>query len=166
MMRCRPRHARVAGVAALLGYCCLLAAVAEGERLPARQTSTEDASLAPIWRGVYSEAQARRGLQEYARSCEHCHGASLTGNPTDEVPALVADGFLFHWRGRTVQDLLARVSRAMPADAPGSLDPRAYLDLVAFLLEANGFPAGPGDLDRNRVSTLVIEAGRPAPRRP
>jgi len=116
-----------------------------------------------IWSGVYSPAQARRGLLEYARSCEHCHGSSLTGDAIDEVPALVADAFLFHWRGRTVQDLYARLSKAMPADAPGSLSADAYLDLVAYLLEANGFPAGPRDLSRDQLSALVIEKA-PSPR--
>ena len=42
----------------------------------------------------------------------------------------------------------------MPPDAGGSLDPAVALDIVAFLLKANGFPAGPvpltpdGPLDR------------------
>jgi len=114
-----------------------------------------------IGSGVYSPAQARRGLLEYARSCEHCHGSSLTGNATDEVPALVADAFLFHWRGRTVQDLYARLSKAMPADAPGSLSADTYLDLVAYLLEANGYPVGTKDLERERLSALTIEKAPP-----
>jgi len=94
---------------------------------------------------------------EYGRSCEHCHGSNLTGNPTDEVPSLVADGFMFHWRGRTVQDLYARLSKSMPSDAPGSLSADTYLDLVAYLLEANGFPPGAQDLNRDGLSALVIE---------
>jgi cytochrome c553 len=135
-----------------------LTAVAAGAA-PGQQPA---ASAAPsIWSGVYSQAQARRGLLEYARSCEHCHGSSLTGNATDEVPALVADAFLFHWRGRTVQDLYARLSKAMPADAPASLSADAYLDLVAYLLEANGYPAGTRDLERERLSALTIEMAPP-----
>ena len=107
--------------------------------------------------GVYSEPQASRGLREYTRSCEHCHGSDLTGNATDEIPALVADTFMFHWGGRTVQALHDRISKAMPADAPGSLNASAYLDIVAYLLEANGFPRGPQELDRSRLGTIVID---------
>ena len=110
-----------------------------------------------IWSGVYSAAQAKRGLLEYTGSCEHCHGPSLTGNPGDEVPSLVADAFMFHWRGRTVQDLYARLRKSMPADAPGSLDAGKYLDVVAYLLEANGYPAGPQELTPERLTALVIE---------
>ena len=107
--------------------------------------------------GVYSQSQARRGLIEYTRSCERCHGSDLTGNATDEVPALVADAFMFHWGGRTVQGLHERIRKAMPADAPGTLEAAAYLDIVAYLLEANGFPPGSQDLDRSRLGTIVID---------
>jgi hypothetical protein len=73
------------------------------------------------------------------------------------VPSLVADAFLFHWGGRTVLDLHARIGKTMPADAPGSVDAKAYLDIVAYLLEANGFPQGVQDLDRSRLGAIVIE---------
>ena len=142
----------------LVGLACLwLTAGAGAAALAGRQSAQAPTATSAIWSGVYSAAQARRGLLEYARSCEHCHGSSLTGNPTDEVPSLVADGFMFHWRGKTVQELYGRLSKSMPSDAPGSLGAAAYLDLVAYLLEANGYPAGPQDLDRDRLSALVIE---------
>jgi quinoprotein glucose dehydrogenase len=113
-----------------------------------------------IWSGAYSARQAERGLLEYTRSCAHCHGPTLTGNPEDEVPSLVADAFMFHWSGRTLRDLYARISKSMPADAPGSLDAGRYLDLVAYLLEANGFPPGPQDLNPDRLTSRVIEKSR------
>jgi quinoprotein glucose dehydrogenase len=139
----------------LVALSIWVAAAAGAGAALAQQPATPAAPA--IWSGVYSQAQAGRGLLEYGRSCEHCHGSNLTGDAIDEVPALVADAFLFHWRGRTVQDLYARISKAMPADAPGSLSADAYLDLVAYLLEANGYPAGPRDLERERLSALTIE---------
>jgi quinoprotein glucose dehydrogenase len=148
----------------LVGLACLWLIAGAGEAaLSGRQPAQAPTATATIWSGVYSAEQAKRGLLEYSRSCEHCHGSNLTGNPTDEVPSLVADGFMFHWRGRTVQDLYARLSKAMPSDAPGSLDAGTYLDLVAYLLEANGFPSGPQDLTRDRLSALVIEKSPPRP---
>jgi S-disulfanyl-L-cysteine oxidoreductase SoxD len=140
------------------GIACLslvagAGAVSEaGRRAEQAPTPTET-----IWSGAYSAAQAKRGLLEYTGSCEHCHGATLTGNAGDEVPSLVADAFMFHWRGRTVQDLYARVSQSMPADAPGSLNAGKYRDVVAYLLEANGFPSGPHDLNPDRLTALVIQ---------
>lgn len=142
----------------LVGLACLwLTAGAGAVALAGRQPAQAPTATSTVWSGVFSAAQAKRGLLEYARSCEQCHGPSLTGNPTDEVPSLVADGFMFLWRGKTVQDLYGRLSRSMPSDAPGSLDASTYLDLVAYLLEANGFPPGPQDLTRDRLIALVIE---------
>jgi hypothetical protein len=60
-----------------------------------------------------------------------------------------------------VQALYDRISTAMPADAPGTLEPAAYLDITAYLLEANGFPRGPRELDRGRLGAIVIEKSRP-----
>jgi mono/diheme cytochrome c family protein len=149
----------------VLTVCLVWAAtVREGATAP-RQGSQAPAGKLSVWEGVYTEPQARRGLVEYARSCERCHGSDMTGNAVDEVPALVADAFMFHWGGRTVQDLYDRIRRGMPADAPGSMDAGAYLDIVAYLLEANGFPRGPQDLDRDRLSAIVIEKTSPRPLR-
>ena len=149
---------------ALVGLACLwLTAGAGAAAVAGRRPAQASTATSTIWSGVDSSVQAKRGLLEYARSCEHCHGSNLIGNPTDEVPSLVADGFMFHWKGRTVQDLYARLSKSMPSDAPGSLDAGTYLDLVAYLLEANGFPSGPQDLDRDRLSAMVIEKSPPRP---
>jgi S-disulfanyl-L-cysteine oxidoreductase SoxD len=149
---------------ALLGLACLWFTAGAGEAiLSGRQSAQAPSTPSTIWGGAYSAEQAKRGLLEYSRSCEHCHGPSLTGNPTDEVPSLVADGFMFHWRGRSVQDLYARLSKSMPSDAPGSLDAGTYLDLVAYLLEANGFPSGPQELNRDQLKALVIEKSPPRP---
>ena len=114
--------------------------------------------------GVFTETQARRGLIAYTQSCEHCHGTDLTGRAVDEIPALVADAFAFHWVGRSVQDIFERIRTSMPADAPGTLTEGAYIDLVAYLLEANGYPRGSQELERAELRGMVID--KPAGRAP
>ena len=128
--------------------------MAPGQAVPAAQVKRT------VWDGVYSEAQARRGLREYTQSCERCHGSDLTGSAVDEIPALVADEFMRHWDRRTVQQLHDRIGKAMPADAPGTLAAAAYLDITAYLLEANGFPRGATDLERDALGAAVIERAR------
>ena len=139
-------------VLASLMWAAALASAAAG-----RQDVQGTAAKISVWDGVYSESQASRGLEEFTRSCERCHGADLTGNATDEVPALVADNFMFHWGRRPLQDLYERIRKTMPADAPGALAATVYLDIVAYLLEANGFPRGPRDLARNQLNAIFIE---------
>jgi len=58
-----------------------------------------------------------------------------------ETPALVGK-FFAGWGGRPVRDLFDYVSRATPQPAPGSLSPEDNARVVAYLLQANGAPAG------------------------
>ena len=112
-----------------------------------------------VWDGVYTEAQARRGENQYGRFCEQCHGSDLSGNQVDEVPSLVWETFMSQWSGKTTRDLFDQVSRSMPRDNPGSLSARAYTDVIAYILQANKLPSGTRELDGNpeRLEQIVIE---------
>ena len=55
----------------------------------------------------------------------------------------------------------------MPGDRPGSLSAQASIDIVAYLLAANEFPAGlaelerqSGSLERIRIERMPAENGR------
>jgi quinoprotein glucose dehydrogenase len=123
--------------------------------------SQEPAAKRSVRDGVFSQGQADRGRRVYGRSCEHCHGASLEGNDVSEIPTLVYEPFMRQWNGRTVKDLFEHVSRSMPADARGSLTPRNYSDVVAFVLESNGFPVGEADLSEKPDELAAIMIERP-----
>jgi S-disulfanyl-L-cysteine oxidoreductase SoxD len=92
-----------------------------------------------VWDGVYTEEQAGRGQTYYQQSCGRCHGANLAG--TFETPPLMGR-FIPYWSGTTMDVMFDYVSTAMPLDRPGSLGPTANAAIVAYLLKANGFPAG------------------------
>src|SRR5262252_6176173 len=81
--------------------------------------------------GVYSKAQAARGGAAYKDSCFVCHGETAKGG--DSGPALSGESFMDDWNGRSVADLLEKISTTMPASDPGTLKPEQYVDLVAFL---------------------------------
>lgn len=89
--------------------------------------------------GVYSAEQADEGARVYAMQCAMCHGARLEG--TVETPGLTGK-FVANWAGRPVGDLFDYLARAMPQSAPGTLAPDDNARLVAFILRANGAPAG------------------------
>ena len=115
-----------------------------------------------IWDGVYTEQQAKRGETTYGRACEACHGADLSGDPVKEVPSLVWEAFLAQWNDRTVKDLYETVKRSMPRDAPGTLNARAYADVIAYVLQANKIPAGQRELSLNpgAQALIVIERNK------
>jgi ankyrin repeat protein len=96
------------------------------------------------WDGVFADAQARRGQQVYQRACAACHLDSLQGDAVS--PALVGRGFMARFAGQTAHEMVQNLRGSMPQNAPDSLGDRGYVDLVAYLLQANGSPAGAEEL--------------------
>ena len=123
----------------------------------------EPAATRSVWDGVYTDAQASRGERQYGRWCESCHGTSLAGDPVEEVPPLVFDAFMTQWNGRSLKELFDVMKRSMPRDQPGSLGTSAYVDVIAYMLQANKFPSGEKELARNpdRLEPILIERRKP-----
>jgi mono/diheme cytochrome c family protein len=113
-----------------------------------------------VWDGVYTKEQAGRGQTVYRDECMKCHGENLMGG--EAGPALAGDEFLAKWKGKTVGDLFQLMRKTMPSDDPGNLSTRQYSDLAAYILGANGCPAGQKDLERDIVplNEIRIEAKR------
>src|SRR6266536_2071822 len=132
-----------------------LAEVLGGFGMPSAAAEPQRAGGRPAWNGSFTEVQADRGEREYGRTCSHCHGLSLEGDGAREIPTLVSDPFMRHWRGRTVQALFDSLVRSMPADDRGTLTPQTAVDLIAYLLRANGAQAGetPLPADHEKLGT-------------
>ncbi len=103
-----------------------------------------------VWVGVFTNPQAQRGRTAYLARCASCHTEHLTGRPP--APALVGAGFVSRWDGKTVRDFYGRIRTTMPTDLPGSLSRGDTLDIVAYLFQANGFPAGVEELAGSAVA--------------
>ena len=75
-----------------------------------------------------------------------------------EAQALAGDTFTQTWEGETVNDLFQVTYTTMPPDSPGSLTPEAALDVVAYMLQANQFPAGKDALknDPEALKSIII----------
>lgn len=90
--------------------------------------------------GAVGPADAELGEQVYAASCAACHGADFA--PAPGVPPVRGAAFLANWRGRSGADLLAYIRSTMPPGAAGTLSDARYRAVTAYILEANGHPAG------------------------
>jgi mono/diheme cytochrome c family protein len=97
-----------------------------------------------VWDGVYSKEQAGRGHTAYNSKCARCHGEALLGG--EDSPPLVDRDFLEKWNGKSVGALVEFTRKTMPSDGPGKMSRQQCADIVAYLLDANGFPAGASDL--------------------
>lgn len=116
-------------------------------------TATQNQPYRTVQDGVYTSAQADRGVAHYETHCQTCHGANLSGA---NARALAGDDFLRFWLGLTLDDLFTRV-RSMPPGAPSSLADDTYLELLAHLLSASGLPAGAEPLRGEGLADIMVE---------
>ena len=116
-----------------------------------------------VWDGIYTNAQASRGQQAFSRSCAGCHRDDLRGGAEGEPP-LTGVNFTAEWDGKTTGALLDLIATNMPKSNPGSLPLETSVDIVSFLLKANGMPAGRTDLpaDVQELDQIVFTAQPPA----
>jgi len=110
-----------------------------------------------VWDGVFTDAQAQRGRGFYLEHCAACHGANLQGG---EYRALQGERFWIAWLETTVDYLLGKISTTMPHSEDGSLKGtlgmHTYVDVVAHILNANGFPAGASELTQASSAGIQI----------
>jgi S-disulfanyl-L-cysteine oxidoreductase SoxD len=111
-----------------------------------------------VWDSVYSKDQAGRGETAYNSKCARCHGDNLLGGET--APPLADSDFLEKWNGKSLGAFVELTRKTMPADGPGRLTRQQCTDIAAYLLSANGFPAGKSDLsaDPDALNEIVFEA--------
>lgn len=101
--------------------------------------------------GVFNSEQVARGRAKHRAECSSCHGAEdYTG-----------EAFAKAWKGQTVFDFMELIRTTMPEDSPGKLPLAEYVDIVAYVLNLNGYPQGeqelPADeagLKRIRIDTI------------
>lgn len=98
--------------------------------------------------GVYTAEQAVKGKDLYAMHCVSCHTAISHTGPE----------FAAKWEGRLFWDLFSFVRESMPKSEPGSLTPREYVTVLAYMLEMNGMPPGASELpaDSSALANIRI----------
>ncbi len=108
---------------------------------------------------LYTEEQAASGKAAFQSSCAVCHGPTLDGRAG---PALRGPTFASPQAHFTVSDVFKIISLNMPAPAPGTLPHDDYVNIMAFILQQNGYPAGATPLDfdgagKSKVKLLYHE---------
>jgi mono/diheme cytochrome c family protein len=111
--------------------------------------------------GVYTEAQAKRGEQIYAKACASCHAADLSGS--GQAPALADADFNKEWDSQPLSDLFDRIHATMPADAPGTMKPEEVADVMAFIFAKAHIPSGAADLPSDSAALKLITYKAPRP---
>jgi len=97
------------------------------------------AAEARVCDGVYSVEQAQRGQKTFVAQCAQCHGANIRGG--FGVASLVGPAFTSLWGDKPLWSLFDKMKSTMPLDSAGALSDQSYIELMARILEINGFPA-------------------------
>jgi mono/diheme cytochrome c family protein len=109
--------------------------------------------------GVFTRDQAAAGKQLYRDLCSSCHLENLSGDTS--APPMVGDEFIANWENKPLRALYSRIISTMPSDNPGTLSEKTVVDLVAYLLEVNGFPPGSRALEKaDELNTITVKRAK------
>jgi mono/diheme cytochrome c family protein len=97
-------------------------------------TAGDAQSMAP----QFTAEQAEAGKTAFDSNCAVCHGNTTTSGTFG--PPLAGEYFRNKWVGQTVRAFYDD-AKTMPPSAPASLQDETYADIVAYVLEVNGFRA-------------------------
>lgn len=126
------------------------------DELKLNLAALEDITLARkgIWDGIFSKDQVERGKAALLRNgCNGCHGAELAG---DRGPALKGERFVTDWENGSINRLFLKIRETMPPLNAQQVPPAEKLDIVAYLLEVNGFPSGSTALGMEDLESIQI----------
>jgi alcohol dehydrogenase (cytochrome c) len=110
--------------------------------------------------GPYTAAQAQAGRAAYQGNCGACHAPELSGR---EGPQLAGANFMGQWGTKTAGELIGFIRATMPPGAGGSLPDQTYINLAAFILDANSARPGEQTLTAESAVTIAnVASGRRA----
>jgi len=145
-------RASIVATCLLFGGCAESPVALEGNQVTP-QLSAQAQSLATVSSvidGVFSVEQSLRGEAQYLEVCERCHEKDLGGGGDldDFVPPIVGEEFLSEWAQWSVGDLYEFMTLEMPPKRSerAEVTPNMHIDILAYILEQNGFPAGQAEL--------------------
>ena len=144
------------GCVGLVFACASMGGLAEETGVVTSRTALavgQEASSS-VLDGVFTSAQALRGGGLYNENCASCHGPDFLGD--EMAPSIAGDDFIVFWTEVPVGSLFERIKVSMPADGPGRLTDEEYVDVVAYLLDANSYPAGDQELPAEKVALDAI----------
>ena len=107
---------------------------------------------------VFSAEQVARGKASYIQRCGMCHGENLDDGDFGGAP-LRGSWFRDHWGAGSVASLFSYVKTTMPPDNPGGLNDTTYTDILTYILQRNGYAAGPDEMkpDEKALEAMSLQ---------
>lgn len=130
-----------------LAWATVLAVSDTEARGPAAQTTTND--------GIYSKAQADGAKAQFQKICADCHAFTVAARKAPKDLPLGDEPFLDQWDGRPMSALITLIALTMPNDGSAVVSDAEAVDLVAYILQQNGYPAGSKALTKETASAVL-----------
>ena len=131
--------------AVVVWSACALAVMPDSPALA--QKTTND--------GIYSKAQADAAKAPYVKLCSECHAFTVAALKQPKDLPLGDEPFLKKWEGRTLDELLTLIVTTMPNDGSAVVSDEEALNLLAYVLQQNGFAPGKAPLDKAGAAAVI-----------
>ena len=115
--------------------------------IPAEKTTND---------GVYTKAQADGAKAQFDKICADCHPFTVAAKKKPKDVPLGDEPFFENWNGRTLGELVTTIVLTMPNDGSAVVNDAEAVDLVAYILQQNGFAPGTSALTKAGASEVVV----------
>ncbi len=126
----------------------------QAESFNATKISVDASAPAAGLPALFTDTQAKAGYAKFLGNCAQCHGTHLEGR---SGPALKGPNWANAKADYTVGEVFTVVSQQMPATGPGSLEHADYEQIMAYLLQQNGYPAGDKPLQFDQATMSKVK---------
>jgi mono/diheme cytochrome c family protein len=133
-------------------WAAVLAFSAASAHVPPAQKTTND--------GVYTKAQADGAKKQFDKICADCHPFTVAAKKKPADLPLGDEPFFESWSGRPLSEMVTLIALTMPNDGSATVTDEEALNLVAYILQQNGYPAGSTTLTK-ATAPAVIERPKP-----
>jgi mono/diheme cytochrome c family protein len=131
----------------LVVWATALAFSASGPAQAAAQPTSND--------GIYTKAQADGAKKQFDKICADCHPFTVAAKKKPKDLPLGDEPFFENWTGRPLAELVTLIALTMPNDGSAVVTEAEAVDLVAYMLQQNGFPAGSKPLTKDTASAVL-----------
>lgn len=105
--------------------------------------------------GVYTKAQADAAKKQFDKICADCHPFTVAEKKKPKDLPLGDEPFFESWTGRPLSEMITLIALTMPNDGSATVTDAEATDLVAYILQQNGYPAGSQPLTKESASAVV-----------
>jgi hypothetical protein len=105
--------------------------------------------------GVYTKAQADGARAQIEKICAACHPFTVAAKKKPKDVPLGDEPFFENWEGRSLDAIVTTIVLTMPNDGSGVVSDAEAVDLVAYILQQNGFPAGETALTKDSAAVVA-----------